>query len=178
MSTPLVDKSFEGRIRRMQADIAALTRRLRTALPDPVPDMPDSWWGYGPASSTVTAAASTWEETTPALAVTLTPIADLEVEVNMSANIVGNVTVYGMIGVRAVGGVNLEPDYDQLTGLQQFAPSPFSAAAANVQVYGSKILRLPVGVATTLSLCRRRNATSYAPSVNYSMMQVIPRRWL
>lgn len=178
MSIPLIDKSMEGRLRRMRSDIDQLFRRLRTALPDPIADMPSTQVRFGPTATTVTAAAATWANIDAALSVTLTPIADLEVSCAFSANVRGDGTVYGMIGMEASGGVTLGPDYDQVSGVQQFGLTAFSAAAALVTVYGSKTLILPAGVPTTLTMRGRRNTTAYAPATNYAMMRVEPRRWV
>jgi hypothetical protein len=173
MSAPLIDKTFDGMLRQMRRDITELQRRLGSLSIIP---LPPTFVGFGPGSSTVGAAASTWEPFSPTLETVITPNAPLEVEVGFSANVQGNGTVYAMIGVRATGGLVLEPDFDQATGLQQFGITPFSVNSFTT-LYGTKTLTLPGGVPTTLTLCRRRNTTAFAPAVNYSMMQVIPRRW-
>lgn len=173
---PLIDKSFDGMMRQMRRDVTELQRRLGSLSAIP---LPPSYFGYGLAITTVTAPAATWEPVpTITPAVTYTPNAPLEVLVTYSASITGNGTVYGMIGVRASGGITVEPDYDQISGLQEFASTPFALATTNTPTYGSKLLVLPGGVATTLTMMRRRNTAAFAPAVNYTQMQVLPRRYV
>lgn len=174
--TSLVDKSFDGMMRQMRRNITELQRRLGSLAVLP---LPASYHGYGLAISAVTAAAATWEPVpTVTPQVTYTPAAALEVLVTYSASITGNGTVYGMIGVGASGGITVAPDYDQNSGLQEFGSTPFALATTNTPTYGSKLLVLPGGVPTTLMMMRRRNTAAFAPAVNYTQMQVMPRRWV
>lgn len=174
MSRVIIDKTFEGMLRAMRKDITELQRR---PWKNPSTALPDSWQAFGPDNSTVTAAASTWENIDPALSVTFTPATPLRVNVMLTAVITGNGTVYGMIGVRASGGLVLDPEVDQATAAIKYANTPFNQINGGVTVTGFKVLTLPAGVATTLTMQRRRNSAAFAPNVNYSSMRVIPEAW-
>lgn len=172
---PLIDKTFDGMIRQMRRNITELQRRLGSLSVLPLPEVTQL---FAPSTATVTAAAATWGAFSPTVEHTITPSADLEVVLTYSSNIVGNGAVYGMVGVRCSGGLNLEPDYDQVSGTQKFGTTPFSTVAENVTVFGSKKVVIPGGVPTTFTLLNRRNTAAFTPSTNYAMMMISPRRWV
>ena len=176
MSTPLIDKSFEGLLKGLRRDITELQRRLFKDATGGT-TLPEIWQGFGPDTGTITAPAATWGDIDPALTVTYTPAAALRVLVYSTAVIVGNDTVYGMVGVKASGGVVLEPDYDQATGIRRFALTAYSANAAATSITSIKKLILPAGVATTLTMQQRRNTAAFAPAFNYPAMMVVPQGW-
>lgn len=190
MSTPLTDKTFEGRMRRIQRDVQELSRRqaraknaalvarldaleAKTTLPDPLVR-------FGNENSTITAATAVWQDVPGAAAVTFGTLPEaLMVELKYSAIVVTTDTsVYAMIGVLCAGGLALGPEQEQGTLTTRFAYTPFSSVSTNISLRGSKIVTLPAGTPTDLQLRSRRSGTAGVQAVNYSMMQVIPIKWV
>lgn len=136
---------------------------------DPVPFPPATV--FGPEAATATGAAAAWQNVTGAT-ITVTPAYESWVRLDYQASIkTSNAAVYGMIGAHASGGITLEPERDQASGvLPSFPLTPFSSNLDTTPVTGSKIVKIPPGVATTFQLQMRRNTTAATPSVNYGML--------
>lgn len=91
---------------------------------------------------------------------------------------------YAMLGVACIGGLTLNPDVNQVTGVQDFRDTPFantpdSGTAIQLPVVGLKRVIVPAGSPTTrFRLWARRNTANGTQRMNYSRVEAIPVRWM
>ena len=140
---------------------------------DPVPFAPVSV--FGPETASATGAAAAWQNVAGAT-ITVTPKYETWVRLDFHASVrTTDPAVYGMIGVRTSGGVTLEPEHDQASNAFPVYPlAPLSQNVETTPLTGSKIVKIPAGVATTFQLQMRRNTTAATPSINYSLLSAAP----
>lgn len=145
-----------------------------------VPALPAPWSYAMNGNVNVDGAAATWTDIDAGAQVTFTLADPMWVMVEMSAQITGATSTYGMIGVQATGALALEPEADPFTGLTgKFGFTAYSETSGNggKTLTAHKPLLLPAGT-TTLKMRKRRNVTTGIPVAAYPTIIVTPIAWV
>lgn len=146
----------------------------------PEDPLPDPLVSVGNATHTITAAVSTWQAISGQNPVSFgTLLHDLLVKVEFSAILHSSTGAgYARIGVSTAGGLVTDETEDGF-GHASAAFSPFSFSTQQTGVSGFKSLIIPAGSpATTFQMRAMRSSTNGVYVSNYSLMQVIPLRWV
>lgn len=176
MSSPLVDKSMAGLLRKHEKDITSLFRRLTflRAQSAPVP-LPEAVYAPGPATHTITFLSGNWGPV--GASASITPDADLYVDIVASA-IAKASEGYTMLGLNVTGGVTVGPLNNPDGTGENFAWTPFTSSTVDTAITSiPKRLLLPGGVTTTVALVGRRNTLAGTQTLNYSSLAILPAGW-
>lgn len=159
-------------LQKRQGELQSTITGLLTALPAPKTAYADADVGN------VSAAAATWQNI-PGAVVSFTPERPLWVRIEYSAEISTTSTgTYGMIGAACSGGLSLVPEADYSSGKNPaYGLTPFTTNPDHTGQLGTKTVKLPAGVTTTIQMQKRRNTTGATPAVNYAVLHVTPIDW-
>ena len=158
--------------------VTPATLKASLELPAPLVDRGDSAFSF-------TFPAGSWGNIAGSTALTFGVLErPLMVEIRVEG--IGGTTTgssYAMLGAGCRGGLDLDPQVDQATGLQTFQGCPFTnipdtSVGYNNPMSGTKIVTIPAGPLTDIRLWARRSAAIGTQRINYSSIIVTPIRWM